>query len=43
MSQTNPLVKGLTCRVCGKHYDAAPINFCTDDFGPLGNCFFAKK
>jgi len=35
VSTSNPLVKGLTCRVCGKHYDAAPINFCTDDFGPL--------
>src|SRR5207248_2682504 len=35
VSTTNPFVKGLTCRVCGKHYAAAPINFCTDDFGPL--------
>jgi threonine synthase len=32
---SNPLVKGLKCRVCGKAYPASPINFCTDDFGPL--------
>src|SRR5437764_12027012 len=32
---SNPCVKGLACRVCGKSYDAQPINFCTDDFGPL--------
>jgi threonine synthase len=35
VSHSNPFVKGLTCRVCGKLYDPAPINFCTDDFGPL--------
>jgi threonine synthase len=28
-------VRGLVCRVCGKRYPAQPINFCTDDFGPL--------
>lgn len=28
-------VRGLKCRLCGKHYDVAPINFCADDFGPL--------
>jgi threonine synthase len=28
-------VKGLQCRVCGKTYPVEPINFCTDDFGPL--------
>jgi threonine synthase len=28
-------IKGLVCRVCGKSYDSQPINFCTDDFGPL--------
>jgi threonine synthase len=28
-------VRGLKCRVCGKAYPAQPINFCTDDFGPL--------
>lgn len=28
-------VTGLKCRVCGKLYPKAPINFCTDDFGPL--------
>src|SRR5580698_6188913 len=27
--------KGLKCRVCGKKYPAEPVNFCTDDFGPL--------
>ena len=26
---------GLRCKVCGKLYPKAPINFCTDDFGPL--------
>ena len=35
MCQANPFVRGLKCRVCGKHYPAEPINFCTDDFGPL--------
>lgn len=33
MSQS--YVKGLQCRVCGKTYPVEPINFCTDDFGPL--------
>lgn len=33
MSQS--FVKGLQCRVCGKTYPVEPINFCTDDFGPL--------
>jgi threonine synthase len=28
-------VKGLKCRVCGKAYPKEPLNFCTDDFGPL--------
>jgi threonine synthase len=28
-------VAGLKCKVCGKLYPKAPINFCTDDFGPL--------
>lgn len=28
-------VLGLKCRVCGKLYPKGPINFCTDDFGPL--------
>jgi threonine synthase len=28
-------VLGLKCRVCGKLYQPGPINFCTDDFGPL--------
>jgi threonine synthase len=26
---------GLRCKVCGKLYEKKPINFCTDDFGPL--------
>ena len=26
---------GLKCRVCGKLYPKQPLNFCTDDFGPL--------
>jgi threonine synthase len=25
----------LKCRVCGKHYPKQPLNFCTEDFGPL--------
>jgi threonine synthase len=28
-------VRGLKCRVCGKAYPKAALNFCTDDFGPL--------
>ena len=28
-------VLGLKCRLCGKLYPKSPINFCTDDFGPL--------
>src|SRR5262249_10690512 len=28
-------VRGLKCRLCGKSYPAEPLNFCTDDFGPL--------
>jgi threonine synthase len=31
----NNFVTGLRCRVCGKSYPVEPINFCTDDFGPL--------
>ncbi|MGL6076156.1 MAG: threonine synthase [Fimbriiglobus sp.] len=26
---------GLQCKLCGKLYPKSPINFCTDDFGPL--------
>mgnify|MGYP002778401123 FL=1 len=26
---------GLRCKVCDKLYPQSPINFCTDDFGPL--------
>src|SRR5438067_2716523 len=32
---SSDFVAGLKCRVCGKLYPKAPINFCTDDFGPL--------
>jgi threonine synthase len=28
-------VKGLKCRLCGKAYPQEPLNFCTEDFGPL--------
>jgi threonine synthase len=28
-------VRGLKCRVCGKSYSREPLNFCTEDFGPL--------
>jgi threonine synthase len=28
-------VRGLKCRLCGKVYPKEPLNFCTDDFGPL--------
>jgi threonine synthase len=31
----NEFVKGLKCRLCGKNYPKEPLNFCTDDFGPL--------
>lgn len=30
-----PFLRGLKCRLCGKAYKLAPINFCADDFGPL--------
>ena len=26
---------GLQCKLCGKIYPKSPVNFCTDDFGPL--------
>ena len=29
------LVLGLKCRLCGKLYPKEPLNFCTEDFGPL--------
>lgn len=29
------LVRGLKCRLCGKTYPKEPLNFCTEDFGPL--------
>src|SRR6266849_2124848 len=28
-------VRGLKCRLCGQTYPKEPLNFCTDDFGPL--------
>jgi threonine synthase len=28
-------VRGLKCRLCGKLYAKEPLNFCTEDFGPL--------
>jgi threonine synthase len=28
-------VLGLKCRLCGKTYAKEPLNFCTEDFGPL--------
>ncbi len=28
-------VQGLKCRLCGKTYPNQPLNFCTEDFGPL--------
>src|SRR5712692_2207339 len=29
------VVRGLKCRLCGKTYAREPLNFCTEDFGPL--------
>jgi threonine synthase len=34
-SLPSPFVRGLKCRVCGTAYPVGPINFCTEDFGPL--------
>jgi threonine synthase len=31
----NSFVRGLKCRLCGKTYAREPLNFCTEDFGPL--------
>src|SRR5579884_1575632 len=28
-------VRGLKCRLCGKLYGKEPLNFCTEDLGPL--------
>jgi threonine synthase len=28
-------VRSLKCRVCGQTYPKGPLNFCTEDFGPL--------
>lgn len=35
MSEASELVRGLKCRLCGKTYEKAALNFCTEDFGPL--------
>jgi len=32
---TTDYVRGLRCRLCGKTYAKEPLNFCTEDFGPL--------
>jgi threonine synthase len=32
---SSPFVRGLKCRLCGQAYPISPINFCTEDFGPL--------
>lgn len=32
---TSSAVRGLKCRLCGKSYPIQPLNFCTEDFGPL--------
>jgi len=34
-ASASPRVKGLVCRTCGKPFPIQPINFCTEDFGPL--------
>src|SRR5436189_3567774 len=34
VSNVNPCVKGLKCRLCGKQYPAQPLNFSTDGFVP---------
>jgi threonine synthase len=35
LTVAHDLVLGLKCRLCGKQYGKEPLNFCTDDFGPL--------
>jgi threonine synthase len=35
VSVSSQFVKGLKCRLCGKAYPREPLNFCTEDFGPL--------
>jgi threonine synthase len=32
---SSSFVRGLKCRMCGHAYPTSPINFCTEDFGPL--------
>ncbi len=32
---SSPFVRGLKCRLCGQVYPISPVNFCTEDFGPL--------
>jgi threonine synthase len=34
-STMTEFVRGLKCRLCGKTYGKEPLNFCTEDFGPL--------
>src|SRR5438552_3276273 len=34
-SKMTSFVRGLKCRLCGKIYAREPLNFCTEDFGPL--------
>ncbi|HEY2786366.1 MAG TPA: threonine synthase [Fimbriiglobus sp.] len=36
-------VLGLKCRLCGKLYPKSPVNFCTDDFGPLEVAYDYEK
>jgi threonine synthase len=35
VADSTELVRGLKCRLCGKTYEKAALNFCTEDFGPL--------
>src|SRR5579859_5869133 len=32
---SSDFVRGLKCRLCGKLFPKEPLNFCTEDFGPL--------
>jgi threonine synthase len=32
---SSEFVRGLKCRLCDKTYPKEPLNFCTEDFGPL--------
>ena len=35
VGESSDLVRGLKCRLCGRTYEKAALNFCTEDFGPL--------